>query len=73
MNQKAHEKAHEKVHEKSHEKALEKAQEKAHEKGWYEKGEFYKMEDFYNTSTDNAKRFGELAQEMVEAGFTAMK
>ncbi|MCJ8330628.1 MAG: D-galactonate dehydratase, partial [Lentisphaeria bacterium] len=32
-----------------------------------------KMEDFYNTSTDNAKRFGELAQEMVEAGFTAMK
>ncbi len=32
-----------------------------------------KMEDFYNTSLENAKRFGELAQEMVEDGFTAMK
>lgn len=32
-----------------------------------------KMEDFYETSTDNAARFGELAQAAVEDGFTAFK
>jgi len=32
-----------------------------------------KMEDFYETSVAEAKRFAELAQEAVEDGFTAMK
>lgn len=32
-----------------------------------------KMEDFYNTKPDDAKRFGELAQQAVEDGFTAFK
>ena len=32
-----------------------------------------KMEDFYETSTDNAKRFAELAVQAVEEGFTAFK
>lgn len=32
-----------------------------------------KMEDFYETSTSNAARFGELAQAAVEDGFTAFK
>jgi galactonate dehydratase len=32
-----------------------------------------KMEDFYETSTANSKRFGELAQQAVENGFTAFK
>ena len=32
-----------------------------------------KMEDFYETSTANAKRFGELAQQAVENGYTAFK
>ncbi|MDA0840115.1 MAG: galactonate dehydratase [Planctomycetota bacterium] len=32
-----------------------------------------KMEDFYETSPADAKRFGELAQGMVEEGFTAFK
>ncbi len=32
-----------------------------------------KMEDFYETSTDNAARFGELAQAAVADGFTAFK
>ena len=32
-----------------------------------------KMEDYYETKPDDAKRFGELAQEVVEAGFTAFK
>ena len=32
-----------------------------------------KMEDFYETSPADAQRFGELAQGMVEAGFTAFK
>lgn len=32
-----------------------------------------KMEDFYETSTDEAKRFGELAIEAVEQGYTAFK
>jgi galactonate dehydratase len=32
-----------------------------------------KMEDFYETRTDDAKRFGELAQNAVEDGFTAFK
>jgi galactonate dehydratase len=32
-----------------------------------------KMEDFYQTPADNAKRFGELALQAVEAGFTAFK
>ncbi len=32
-----------------------------------------KMEDFYETSADNAKRFGELAARAVEEGFTAFK
>jgi len=31
------------------------------------------MEDFYETPVDNAKRFGELATEAVEEGFTAFK
>jgi len=32
-----------------------------------------KMEDFYETRRDDAKRFGELAQKAVEDGFTAFK
>jgi len=32
-----------------------------------------RMEDFYETSVDNAKQFGELATQAVEEGFTAMK
>ncbi|MFP6620986.1 MAG: enolase C-terminal domain-like protein [Pirellulaceae bacterium] len=32
-----------------------------------------RMEDFYETSVDEAKRFAELALEAVEDGFTAMK
>jgi len=32
-----------------------------------------KMEDFYETSVEDAKRFGELASAAVAAGFTAMK
>jgi len=32
-----------------------------------------KMEDFYETKPNDAKRFAELAQEVVEAGFTAFK
>ena len=32
-----------------------------------------KMEDFYETSVDEAKRFAELASQAVEEGFTAMK
>jgi len=32
-----------------------------------------RMEDFYETRSDDAKRFGELAQEAVEDGFTAFK
>jgi galactonate dehydratase len=32
-----------------------------------------KMEDFYQTPADNAKRFGELALQAVDAGFTAFK
>jgi galactonate dehydratase len=32
-----------------------------------------KMEDFYETGRGDAKRFGELAQQMVEQGFTAFK
>jgi len=32
-----------------------------------------KMEDFYETPVDNAKQFGELATQAVEAGFTAFK
>jgi galactonate dehydratase len=32
-----------------------------------------KMEDFYQTPADNAKRFGELALRAVDAGFTAFK
>jgi galactonate dehydratase len=32
-----------------------------------------KMEDFYNTPVDNAKRFGELATQAVEDGFSAFK
>ena len=32
-----------------------------------------KMEDFYETKPHDAKRFAELAQEVVEAGFTAFK
>lgn len=32
-----------------------------------------KMEDFYETARDDAKRFGELAQQAVEEGFTAFK
>jgi len=32
-----------------------------------------KMEDFYETSPANARRFGELAREAVENGFTAFK
>lgn len=32
-----------------------------------------KLEDFYETAADDAKRFGELAQQAVEAGFTAFK
>jgi galactonate dehydratase len=32
-----------------------------------------KMEDFYCTDPADAKRFGELAHQMVEEGFTAMK
>ncbi|GAA4438190.1 galactonate dehydratase [Ravibacter arvi] len=32
-----------------------------------------KMEDFYETGRNDAKRFGELAQEAVEDGFTAFK
>ncbi len=32
-----------------------------------------KMEDFYQTKPDDAKRFGELAQNAVEDGFTAFK
>lgn len=32
-----------------------------------------KMEDFYGTSVDDAKRFGDLASAAVESGFTAMK
>ncbi len=31
------------------------------------------MEDFYETSVADAKRFGELAQQAVEEGFTALK
>ena len=31
------------------------------------------MEDFYETPVDNAKRFGELATQAVEEGFTAFK
>jgi len=33
----------------------------------------WRMEDFYETPADNAARFGELAQQAVEAGFTAFK
>jgi len=32
-----------------------------------------KMEDFYETSTSNSQRFGDLAIEAVEAGYTAFK
>lgn len=32
-----------------------------------------KMEDFYETPVDNAKRFGELARQAVAEGFTAFK
>jgi len=32
-----------------------------------------KMEDFYGTPVDNAKRFAELAQQAVEHGYTAFK
>lgn len=32
-----------------------------------------RMEDFYQTKPDDAKRFGDLAQEAVEQGFTAFK
>ncbi|WP_126248679.1 galactonate dehydratase [Chitinophaga rhizosphaerae] len=32
-----------------------------------------KMEDFYETRADDANRFGELAQQAVEEGFTAFK
>tara|TARA_R110002096_G_scaffold101547_7_gene224580 strand:+ start:5132 stop:6310 length:1179 start_codon:yes stop_codon:yes gene_type:complete len=32
-----------------------------------------RMEDFYETPADNAKRFGELAEEAVERGFSAFK
>jgi galactonate dehydratase len=32
-----------------------------------------RLEDFYETKVDDAKRFGELASEAVEQGFTAMK
>jgi galactonate dehydratase len=32
-----------------------------------------KMEDFYETSVEDAQRFGELAQQAVESGFTAFK
>ena len=32
-----------------------------------------RMEDFYQTPADNAKRFGDLARGAVEAGFTAFK
>lgn len=32
-----------------------------------------KMEDFYETGRDDAKRFGELAQQAVEEGYTAFK
>lgn len=32
-----------------------------------------KMEDFYDTDPSDAKRFGELAQQAVEEGFTAFK
>ncbi len=32
-----------------------------------------KMEDFYNTAADDHKRFGELALEAVEKGYTAFK
>lgn len=32
-----------------------------------------RMEDFYNTPVENASRFGDLALEAVEAGFTAFK
>lgn len=32
-----------------------------------------KMEDFYQTQPDDAQRFGELAAQAVEAGFTAFK
>src|SRR5690606_34169416 len=32
-----------------------------------------RMEDFYETPTSNAERFGELAQEAVANGFTAFK
>ncbi len=32
-----------------------------------------KMEDFYGTNIDDAKRFGDLASAAVESGFTAMK
>lgn len=32
-----------------------------------------KMEDFYQTKPDDAKRFGELAKQAVEEGFTAFK
>lgn len=32
-----------------------------------------KMEDFYETKPNDAKRFAEMAQEVVEAGFTAFK
>lgn len=32
-----------------------------------------KMEDFYGTSVDDAKRFGDLASAAVASGFTAMK
>lgn len=32
-----------------------------------------RMEDFYDTPVDNAKRFGELAIEAVEEGYTAFK
>ena len=31
------------------------------------------MEDFYGTSIDDAKKFGALAQQSVEEGFTAFK
>lgn len=32
-----------------------------------------RMEDFYETASDDAKRFGELAQQAVDEGFTAFK
>jgi galactonate dehydratase len=32
-----------------------------------------KMEEFYETSTDDARRFGELARQAVDEGFTAFK